>query len=317
MQEPAALAARIADEVEKVIVGKRPQILLVLSALIADGHVLLEDVPGVGKTMLVRALSRALSLETQRLQCTPDLMPQDVTGLHIFSRSEERVQFRAGPVFTNLLLADELNRATPRTQSALLEAMQERQVTVDAETMALPQPFFVLATENPIEQEGTFPLPEAELDRFLLRTAIGYPDLRAEQELVRLHLGQNRLSEVQPVAGPKEVAALQDAARAIELSDVVLTYLIGLTRTLRERAGIALGPSPRATLALARASQARALLDGRDYVLPDDVQALVVPVLAHRLVLDASAELAGTTAVEAVQTALADLPAPFEGRREP
>jgi MoxR-like ATPase len=308
----AAVAERVRESVGRVIVGKAEPVTLLLVALLCEGHVLIEDVPGLGKTTMAKALARSLDLGFQRLQFTPDLLPSDVTGLSYFNQKTQEFQFRPGPIFTNLLLADEINRATPRTQSALLEAMEERQVTVDGETRALPRPFVVLATENPIELEGTFPLPEAQLDRFLLRLRVGYPDRDEERQIARRFAEGNPLDDLGPVLRGGEVAALARQCRQVFVSEAVEGYLVDLVRATRDQAGIDLGASPRATLAWFRASQALAALRGRRYVLPDDVKDLAQPVLGHRLIVSAQGRLNGQAGADAVAAVLARVPAPVE-----
>jgi MoxR-like ATPase len=280
----AAAAARLREAVGSVIVGKPEATTLLLVALLCEGHVLVEDVPGVGKTMLAKALARSLDLTFQRIQFTPDLLPSDVTGLSYFNQQSQRFEFRAGPIFANVVLADEINRATPRTQSALLEAMEERQVTIDGETRALPRPFIVLATQNPVELEGTFPLPEAQLDRFLLRLSMGYPDREEERQVARRFYDRNPLETLTPVLTAAEVTALAQRCRQVHVSAAVEQYLVDVVRATRSQKDVALGASPRATLALFRASQALAAVHGREYVTPDDVKALAAPLLGHRLV---------------------------------
>lgn len=290
-----AVVQRVKDAVSEVVVGKSDTIDQLLIALLCRGHVLLEDVPGVGKTLLARSLAATLACTFRRVQFTPDVLPSDVTGSSVFDQQRSDFEFRPGPVFTQVLLADEINRATPRAQSALLEAMEEGQVTVDGESRLLPEPFLVLATQNPIELEGTFPLPEAQLDRFLLRVALGYPTKEEEDAIVRRFEDDNPLPRVRPVIGPAEVADLQRQRGRVLVSEPVRAQLIDLVRATRQDQRISLGASPRAALALHRAVQARALLQGRDYVLPDDVKALAGPVLGHRLILTAQARLRGET----------------------
>ncbi|HEX5415186.1 MAG TPA: AAA family ATPase [Chloroflexota bacterium] len=308
----AAAARRVGENVERVIVGKSEATTLLLVALLCDGHVLLEDVPGVGKTTLAKALARSLDLSFQRIQVTPDLLPSDVTGLSFFNQKTQEFQYRAGPLFANLVLADEINRATPRTQSALLEAMEERQVTADGETRALPRPFVVLATENPIELEGTFPLPEAQLDRFLLRLQLGYPDRAEERQIARRFLQSSPLDDLAPVLAADALPALARACRSVYVSDAIEEYIVDLVRVTREDDSVALGASPRATLALFRSSQALAAIDGRTFVLPDDVKRLAGPVLTHRLTLAPRARLDGRAASDVVTAILQKVPAPVE-----
>ncbi len=299
----ARLWSALQAEVAKAVVGAEAPLRLLAVALLADGHALIEDVPGVGKTLLARAFSRALGLEFARVQGTPDLLPSDVTGSSILGDGSFR--FIPGPIFTNVLLVDEINRATPRTQSALLEAMQERQVSVDGETRAIPTPFLVLATQNPIELEGTFALPEAQLDRFLVRIAMGYPDADEERSIARRHRATAEpLDSVAAVVDAAALATLREATRQVLISDEVEDYAVRLVRATREHADLRLGASPRASVALYRAAQASAFLAGRQFVLPDDVAALAPAVLAHRLVVDVDRELRGATAADALASIL-------------
>jgi MoxR-like ATPase len=306
------LLLRIRDAIERVIVGKRDVIELLLAAVLAGGHVLLEDVPGIGKTKLARTFCRVIGGSFRRIQFTPDLLPADVTGSLVYEPGRGSFVFHPGPIFANVVLADEINRGTPRTQAALLEAMEERQVTVERETYHLPTPFLVVATQNPIELEGTFPLPEAQLDRFMMRLSLGYPTAEDEAAMLRRFLIGDPLVELEPVTDPEELAAAIVQTQRIFLGQAVLDYLVALVRQTRQREDVQLGASPRATLALARSAQATALLAGRSYVIPDDVRAVAVPVLAHRIRLTARAELHGLTAESVVRAVLEEVPVPVE-----
>ena len=305
-------ARRIIQNVQAVIVGKGEAIELALIALLCEGHVLLEDVPGIGKTTMAKAISRSLGCSFQRIQFTPDLLPSDVTGIYYFSQKAQDFEFRAGPVMSQILLADEINRATPRTQSALLEAMQERQVTVDGNTMSLPRPFLVLATQNPIELEGTFPLPEAQIDRFLLKIKLGYPTEKEENDiLVRFEQG-DPLEGLGSVTTPQELLEIQTAVRQVRVEDSVREYIVRIARATREHPSVALGVSPRGTMALYRTSQARAAIRGRPYVIPDDVKALASYVLTHRIIIDPQTRLRGRTTQEVVMDVVDQVPVPVE-----
>jgi MoxR-like ATPase len=301
---------RIAESIGQVIVGKQPVVELLLAALVADGHVLVEDLPGLGKTLLAKSLARSIGGTFKRVQFTPDLLPADVTGFTVYSQQTATFTFQAGPVMTHVLLADEINRTIPRTQSSLLESMEERQVTVDGRTHALPKPFFVLATQNPIELEGTFPLPEAQLDRFLLRVSLGYPTEAEEIAILERFQEQDPFQALRPVASPEQLVELQEARKKIRVSPPVREYIAGLVRATRESPALRLGASPRGSLALLRAAQALAGLRGRDYVLPDDVKALAVPVLAHRLILTEEERLRGEAAAGVVERLLREVPVP-------
>ncbi|MCL6429743.1 MAG: MoxR family ATPase [Anaerolineae bacterium] len=296
MNRIADFARLVADNVERVIVGKREAIELLLVALLCDGHVLIEDVPGVGKTMLARALAISLGGTFKRLQCTPDLLPNDVTGVSVYNQKTGEFEFRPGPVFVNVLLADELNRATPRTQSALLECMGEAQVTVDGVTHPLPRPFLVLATQNPIEYEGTFPLPEAQLDRFFMRVRLGYPTQDEERQIVQNLRRRHPIESLSQVADGRQVPELQAEVWEVHIDDSVQDYILRLVQATRTHPDLALGASPRGTLALSKAAQALAAIRGRDFVLPDDVKVLAAPVLEHRLIVSPESSLRGRTA---------------------
>ncbi len=312
MSDSAPALSRIRQAIGTVVVGKDEAVDQLLVAVLCRGHVLIEDVPGVGKTLLARSLAASMGCSFRRVQFTPDVLPSDVTGSSVFDQRTTEFSFRPGPIFTQVLLADEINRATPRAQSALLEAMEERQVTVDGQTMGLPEPFLVLATQNPIELEGTFPLPEAQLDRFLLRVQPGYPSLEEEDAMLRRFESDDPLSRLRPVVGAADIVALQVQRGAVHVDDEIRAYLLEVVRATRTDERVALGASPRAALALHRAIQARALLLGRAFAGPDDVKALAPAVIAHRLILSAEARLRGHTSHAVVASVLAAVPVPVE-----
>jgi MoxR-like ATPase len=303
---------RVRTAVASVVVGGDEALEHLLIALLCHSHALVEDVPGVGKTLLARSLAAVLGCSFRRIQFTPDVLPSDITGSSVYNQRTTQFEFRPGPVFTQVLLADEINRATPRAQSALLEAMEERQVTVDGETTALPEPFIVLATQNPIELEGTFPLPEAQLDRFLIRVALGYPSVEEEHAILQRFEDDDPFDRLAPVMTADEAVRLQGQRGHVTVSEPVRSYLIDLVRSTRRDERVALGVSPRGALSLHRAVQARALLQGRSFALPDDVKALAVPVLAHRLTLTAQARLRGDSAGSVLAALLDTTPVPVE-----
>ena len=291
MQDIRTVAGRMIDNVATVIVGKRDAIELVVVALLSNGHILIEDVPGVGKTTLAKAIARSVGLSLKRVQFTPDLLPSDVTGVTIFNQKTREFEFREGPVMAQIVLADEVNRATPKTQSALLEAMEERQITVDGVTYALPEPFLVLATQNPIEYEGTFPLPEAQLDRFLMRVNLGYPDRQDELQVLATRQREQPIDDVQQVVTLEEVFAAQEAVKDVYVDPLVSNYIVDIARATREHADVYLGASPRGSLGLFRAGQGLAAVSGRDYVVPDDVKRLAESVLSHRVIVSPAARI--------------------------
>jgi MoxR-like ATPase len=309
--DKSGLATRIGAvvaNVERVIFGKHHEVELALVALVCRGHILVEDVPGTGKTMLAKAIARSLGCSFKRIQFTPDLLPSDVTGVSIFNQRTSQFEFRPGPVMTQIVLADEINRATPKTQSALLEAMEEHQVTVDGVTYHLPDPFLVMATQNPIEYEGTFPLPEAQLDRFFIRLQLGYPKPREEIAILDAQRVIHPLETIEQVMGADELLKAMSAVKDVHIAEQVKTYVVGVVNATRSHPDVYLGASPRGSLALARASQAYALIQGRDFVLPDDVKALAGPTLSHRLILQPQARLKDLASTTVIAEVLASVP---------
>jgi MoxR-like ATPase len=311
----AEVFAAIVANVERVIQGKPEVIEMALLCLLSEGHLLIEDVPGVGKTSLAKALAATIRCSFGRVQFTPDLLPTDVMGVSIWNRGNGQFEFRRGPIFASIVLADEINRASPKTQSALLEAMAERQVTVDGSTHVLDPPFMVIATQNPIEHEGTYPLPESQLDRFLMRVAVGYPARPAEIEMLEAHGDHDALDDIGPVVGVRDITAMIQAVREVHMAPSLKAYLVDLAEATRRHARLALGVSPRAVLSLQRVARARAAASGRGYVIPDDIKELVEPVLAHRLILTPEAQLAGIDSAAALREVLHALPVPGATRR--
>ncbi len=306
-------AAKLRENIQKVIVGKDDVIDLLLAAVLCEGHVLLEDVPGIGKTTLAKALAASLGCKFRRIQFTPDLLPTDVTGMSWFNQKKQEFEFRPGPIMSQVVLADEINRATPRTQSALLEAMQERQVTVDGETRPLARPFLVLATQNPVELEGTFPLPEAQLDRFLLKITIGYPSQEEENKILERYRKGDPLPDLEAVLDPKAIQSMIEERQEVRVESSLQDYIVRVARETREHPEIELGASPRATMALYQASQAWAALQKRDYVIPDDVKAVAPSVFTHRIMIAPQAQLRGRKPEELLADIVEAVPVPVEG----
>jgi len=310
MAEIQDFTNRLLENVEKVIVGKTDAIRLVITGLLCQGHILIEDVPGTGKTTLAKSIARSIGGTFSRIQFTPDMLPSDVTGVSIFNQKTSEFEFRQGPIVAQIVLTDEINRATPKTQAALLEAMEEHQVTVDGTTYPLPEPFLVLATQNPIEYEGTFPLPEAQMDRFLLRISLGYPATKHEVRMLTNQQLHHPIDDLKQVIDIAELLRAQEAVKRVKVTAEIKRYIVGLVETTRAHGEIYLGASPRGSLALFRTSQARAAILGRDYVLPDDVKALAVPALAHRLIVGSAARIREVDAVDVIEEVLEKVPVP-------
>lgn len=308
MEDVQKFVVPLIENVEQVIVGKRLAIEYIMVAILCEGHILLEDVPGSGKTMLARSIAASLGISFKRVQCTPDLLPNDITGVSVFNQKSGEFEFKPGPIFVNILLADEINRATPRTQAALLEAMQEQQVTVDGMTRDLPRPFLVLATQNPIEYEGTFPLPEAQLDRFLMRLSIGYPSRVDERQILTNLWREHPITKIGKVANGEELASLQKRIWDVNVDVTLQDYIVGLAEATRRHPDLSLGVSPRGSLALLKTAQALAAIRGRDYVIPEDIKTLVPLTLAHRIILTPEAELRGRTALTILEDILEKTP---------
>jgi MoxR-like ATPase len=304
------IGKQIIAEVERAVVGKRDLLEMMMASVLAGGHILLEDFPGLGKTLVARSFATALGLQFKRIQFTPDLLPGDITGGYIFNRTKNKFELRKGPIFANIILADEINRASPKTQSALLEAMQEGQVTIEGETLPLIEPFLVLATQNPIEYEGTFPLPEAQVDRFIMRIRLGYPSLEDEINVIERQQYRHPIETLDKVVTVEELLAMQDAVKSIYIAPSLKRYIVELTHQTRQHNEVYLGASPRGSLALYRTAQAQAALLGRDYILPDDIKALAIPTLAHRVILGPGARLRDLSSTQIIEDILHALPVP-------